>query len=89
MLARLIKTATLVALATGCAIAASVFLTMDLYFFIESRWGTLITAAGVAALPVRRPHILLVCHASSIAGVFDRRRRRRPEAAEGSIQRSR
>lgn len=50
MLARLIKTAALVALAAGCAIAASVFLTIDLYLFIESRAGPLIAAAGVAGL---------------------------------------
>lgn len=50
MLARLIKTAALVALGAGCAIAASVFLTIDLYLFIESRAGPLIAAAGVAGL---------------------------------------
>jgi hypothetical protein len=50
MLARLIKTAALVAMAAGCAIAASVFLTMDLYLFIEGRFGPLVAAACVAGL---------------------------------------
>lgn len=67
MLSRLIKTAAFVILAVGCAIAASVFLTMDLYLFIEERAGTLIAAASVAGLylvgaviflllALRRPH---------------------------------
>lgn len=50
MLARLIKTAALVALAAGCAIAASVFLTMDLYWFIEARTGSLIAAGCIAGI---------------------------------------
>jgi hypothetical protein len=50
MLARLIKTAALIALATGCAVAASVFLTIGLYLYIESQWGPLIAAASVGGL---------------------------------------
>jgi hypothetical protein len=50
MLARLIKTAALVALAAGCAIAASVFLTIDLYLFIESKLGALAAAATIGGL---------------------------------------
>jgi hypothetical protein len=47
MVARLIRVGALIALAAGSAIAASVFLTIDLYLFVESRWGSLIAAASV------------------------------------------
>lgn len=50
MIARLIRTAALVALGAGCAIAASVFLTVDLYLYVESRTDPLIAAASVAGL---------------------------------------
>jgi hypothetical protein len=47
MFARLIKIGALIALAAGCAIAALVFLTIDLYLYIESQWGPLIAAASL------------------------------------------
>lgn len=47
MLQRLIRTAALVALAAACAIAASAFLTIDLYLYLESIWGSLIAAASI------------------------------------------
>ena len=47
MLTRLIRIGALIAVATGCAIAASVFLTIDLYLYIESQWGRLIAAASI------------------------------------------
>jgi hypothetical protein len=50
MLQRLIRTAALIALATGCAIAASAFFTVDLFLYLQSLWGSLIAAASVAAL---------------------------------------
>jgi hypothetical protein len=50
MLQRLIRTAALIALATGCAIAASAFFTIDLFLYLQSVWGSLIAAASVAAL---------------------------------------
>ncbi|MGO9674050.1 MAG: hypothetical protein ACLPSF_07765 [Methylocella sp.] len=50
MLARLIRTAVLIVLAACCAIAASVFLTIDLYLFIESRTNPLVAGASVGGL---------------------------------------
>jgi hypothetical protein len=50
MLARLIRTAALIALGAGCAIAASVFLTIDLYLYTESQWGPLVAAASIGGL---------------------------------------
>ena len=50
MLQRLIRTAALIALAAGCAIAASAFFTVDLFLYLQSLWGSLIAAASVAAL---------------------------------------
>ena len=69
MLQRLIRTAALIALAAGCAIAASAFFTVDLFLYLQSLWGSLIAAASVAALyllgaliflliAMRRPKIL-------------------------------
>ncbi len=52
MLQRLIKTAALVALAAGCAVAASVFLTIDLYLYLEGRAGPLVAAAAIAGVYV-------------------------------------
>jgi O-antigen/teichoic acid export membrane protein len=50
MLQRLIRAAALIALATGCAIAASAFFTVDLFLYLQRLWGSLIAAASVAAL---------------------------------------
>ena len=60
MLARLIRIGALIALATGCAIAASVFLTIDLYLFLESRWGPLIAAASIGGVYLLLAAILLL-----------------------------
>jgi hypothetical protein len=49
MLARLIRTAALVAMGVACAIAASLFLTFDLYLFIERQTGPLVAAGSIAA----------------------------------------
>jgi hypothetical protein len=48
MLARLIRSAALIAMGVGCAIAASVFLTIDLYLYVEHLKGPLIAAASIA-----------------------------------------
>ncbi|MEJ0094427.1 MAG: hypothetical protein WDN46_13605 [Methylocella sp.] len=50
MIARLLKKVALVALGMGCVIAASVFLTIDLFAFIQTLAGTLVAALSVAAL---------------------------------------
>ncbi len=50
MLGRLIRTAALVAMAAGCAIAASAFFTVDLFLFLQNLWGSLIAASSVAGL---------------------------------------
>ncbi len=60
MLTRLIRIGALIALATGCAIAASVFLTIDLYLFLESRWGPLIAAASIGGAYLLLAAILLL-----------------------------
>ncbi|VTZ21443.1 conserved membrane hypothetical protein [Methylocella tundrae] len=60
MLARLIRTAALIAMATGCAIAASVFLTVDLFLYLQGLWGSLAAASCVAALYLVGAIIFLV-----------------------------
>ena len=60
MLARLIRTAALIALAAGCAIAASVFLTIDLYLYIDSQWGPLAAAATIGGLYLLFAAIFLI-----------------------------
>jgi hypothetical protein len=48
MLGRLLRSAALLALAAACAVAASVFLTVDLFLFLEERYGPLIAASMIA-----------------------------------------
>ncbi len=47
MLARLIRTGALIALAAGCAVVAAVFLTIDLFLFLQEIYGSLIAASTV------------------------------------------
>lgn len=50
MLARLIRTAALIAMAAGCAMAALVFLTVDLFLYLQGQWGSVAAVSSVAAL---------------------------------------
>ncbi len=50
MLQRLIRTTALIVMATGCAIAASAFLTVDLFLYLQGLWGPLAAASSVAGL---------------------------------------